>query len=83
MKFEITQGCTAYDFSVDGKRYNDLSMEEKAKIIDHVLVKVKEQILNNHIAFEGIMEHFQYDSHETGPKCSQCGDSVTKIIINI
>ncbi len=47
MKFEITQGCTAYDFTVDGKRYNDLTTEEKAKIIDHVLANVKEKILNN------------------------------------
>lgn len=83
MKFEITQGCTAYDFTVDGKRYNDLPSEEKAKIIDHVLAKVKEQILNNHMAFEGIMEHFQYDYHEIGPKCGQCGDSVSKTIITI
>ena len=83
MKFEISQGCTAYDFSVDGKRYHDLPAEEKAKIIDYVLAKVKERILNNHMAFEGIMEHFQYDSHEVGPKCDQCGDSASKTIINI
>jgi hypothetical protein len=83
MKFIITQGCTAYDFTVDEKRFNDLPAEEKAKIIDHVLVKVKENILNNHMSFEGILEHFQYDSYEIGPKCSQCGDSVSTTVINI
>ena len=83
MKFEITQGCTAYNFTVDEKRFDDLPKEEKEKIIDHVLAKVKEQIINNHIGFQGILEHFQYDSCEYGPKCSQCGDSVSTIIINI
>lgn len=83
MKFEITQGCTAYDFTVDGKRYNDLPQEEKAKIIDHVLANVKQKILENHLAFDGIIEHFKYDSHEVGPKCEQCGDSVTRTVINI
>lgn len=83
MKFVITQGCTAYDFTVDEKRFDDLSIEEKEKIVDHVLAKVKEQIINNHIGFQGILEHFQYDSYETGPKCATCGDSVSTIIINI
>ena len=83
MKFEITQGCTAYGFSVDGKPYKNLSIEEKSKIIDYTLAKAKEHILNNHMAFEGIMEHFQYDSYEIGPTCDQCGDSVSKTIINI
>ena len=83
MKFEITQGCTAYNFSIDGKRYTDMTVEEKEKVIDYALAKAKEHILNNHMAFEGIMEHFQYDSYEIGPACDQCGDSVSKTIINI
>lgn len=83
MKFEITQGCTAYNFTVDGKRYDDMPVEEKEKVIDHVLAAAKQQILNNHVGFQGIIEHFQYDSYEYGPKCDQCGDSVTKTIINI
>ena len=83
MKFEITEGCIAYDFTVDGKRFDDLPKEEKEKIVDHVLAKVKEQIINTRIGFQGILEHFQYDSHEYGPKCDQCGDSVSKTIINI
>lgn len=83
MKFVITQGCVAYDFTVDGKRFDDLPKEEKEKIIDHVLAKVKEQIINNHIGFQGILEHFQYDYHEIGPKCGQCGDSVSTTIITI
>ena len=83
MKFEITQGCTAYNFTVDGKRYDDMPVEEKEKVIDHVLAAAKQQILNNHVGFQGIIEHFQYDSYEHGPKCGQCGDSVTKTIINI
>ena len=83
MKFVITEGCIGYDFTVDGKRFDDLPKEEKEKIIDHVLAKVKEQIINNHIGFQGILEHFQYDSYEHGPKCETCGDSVTKTIINI
>ena len=83
MKFEITQGCTAYNFTVDGKRYHDMTVEEKEKVIDYVLAKVKEKIINNHIGFQGILEHFQYDSYEHGPKCDTCGDSVSTIIINI
>ena len=83
MKFEITEGCTAYDFTVDGKRFNDLPREEKEKIVDQVLAKVKEKVVDNHIGFQGILEHFEYDSYERSRPCAQCGDSVTKIIINI
>lgn len=83
MKFEITQGCTAYNFSIDGKRYADMTTEEKEKVIDYALAKAKEHILNNHMAFEGIMEHFQYDSCDHGPKCETCGDSVSTTVINI
>ena len=83
MKFEITQGCVAYNFTVDGKRYADMTAEEKEKVIDYVLAAAKRQILDNHIGFEGILEHFQYDSSHYGPKCDTCGDSVSTIIINI
>ena len=83
MKFEITQGCTAYNFTVDGKQYYDMTVEEKEKVIDYVLAKVKEKIINNHVGFQGILEHFQYDSYEQGPKCETCGDSASKTIINI
>jgi hypothetical protein len=83
MKFEITQGCIAYNFTVDEKRFDDLPIEEKGKVIDHVLAKVKEKIINNHIGFQGILEHFEYDSYEYGPKCETCGDSVSRTIINI
>ena len=58
MKFEITEGCTAYDFTVDGKRFDDLPREEKEKIVDKVLAKIKEKVVDNHIAFQGILEHF-------------------------
>jgi hypothetical protein len=83
MKFVITQGCTAFNFTVDDKRFDDLPREEKEKVIDHVLSKVKEQVLNNHIGFQGILEHFQYDSYDVGPKCDSCGDSVVTTVINI
>jgi hypothetical protein len=83
MKFEITQGCTAYNFTVDGKRYAEMTAEEKEKVIDHVLAAAKKQILDNHLGFEGIIEHFQYDSYNVGPKCGTCGDSVSVTIINI
>lgn len=83
MKFEIIEGCTKYNFTVDGKRFDNLSTEEKEKIIDHVLANVKQKILNNHIGLQGILEHFQYESCEYGPTCEQCGDSVSETVINI
>lgn len=83
MKFEITQGCTSYNFTVDEKRFDDLPVEEKEKVIDHVLAKVKEKLINNPIGLQGILEHFQYDSYDVGPKCESCGDSVVKMIINV
>lgn len=83
MKLEIMQGCTTYNFLVDGKKFSDLPQEEQIKIIDFVLAKVKEGILNNHIAFQGILEHFQYDEYEAGNRCETCGDTPSKITINI
>ena len=83
MKFVITQGCTAFNFTVDEKSYNEMPREEQEKVIDYVLADLKKKLLENHIGLQGIMEHYQYDSYEVGPKCESCGDSVSTIIINV
>ena len=83
MKFVITQGCTAYNFTVDGKSYNEMSKEEQEKVIDYVLADLKKKLLENHIGLQGIMEHYKYESYEYGPKCEQCGDSVSTATIQI
>lgn len=83
MKFEIMQGCTTYNFLVDGKKFSDLSQEEQSKIIDVALAKMKQEILNNHISFQGILEHFKYDEYDVGNKCETCGDTPVKFVINI
>jgi hypothetical protein len=83
MKFEINEGCISFNFFVDGKRYDDLSREEKEKVVDHVLSKVREKMLDNYIGLQGVLEHFEYESFEYGTKCESCGDTPSRTVINI
>ena len=78
-KFKLTQGCLAYNFTVDDKQIDELSSEEKNSLIDYLLAEYKERIADGNRSIQSLVEAFDYDSWESdGHSCEQCGDTVSK-----
>ena len=77
-KFVETNGCTAFDFSINEKSISDYSKEELNEILDYLFIKIKEGINENTIQFSDVVKLFQPDdwSHDPEP-CGQCGDTVS------
>jgi len=77
-KFIETTGCTAFDFSINDKSISELSNEEIDKILEYILIKVKEEIRENTIQFTDVVKLFQPSDWEYNPDvCEQCGDTVS------
>jgi len=81
MKYEIKMidGCTATAFYINDKEEVDLTTEERNELLDYLLVKLKEGILENTISLRTVIECFQYDdySYDSNP-CEQCGDTISE-----
>lgn len=83
-KFVETTGCTAFDFTVNGESFSDLSKEEYDKMLNYLFEKIKEGINQQTILLEDVIHLFQYDDYEHDPTiCEQCGDTVSTTIWNI
>ena len=85
-KYKIveTTGCTAFDFTVNGKSISDYNNNELDHILDYLLLKVKESVKDNTILFENVVHLFQYDDYEYDDYvCGQCGDTVSTTTWNI
>lgn len=78
MKFIKTEGCTAYGWRIDGKRLQDFSEEESEKILDYLIVKLKERIKDRNMCLTDLVQIFHYDDYDYDPiACDQCGDSIS------
>lgn len=85
-KYEIKEviGCTAFDFTINGKSLSDYNKQEIDHILQYLFEKVKEGIAEQTILFENVIHLFQPDDWEHDPYiCEQCGDSVSTTIWNI
>jgi uncharacterized UBP type Zn finger protein len=83
-KFIETTGCTAFDFTVNGKSFSELSQQEYNEMLDYLFVKIKEGISEQTILLEDVVKIFQYDDYEYDPHvCEQCGDTVSTTTWNI
>lgn len=83
-KFVETTGCTAFDFSANGNSLSELTDEERNKILDYLLLKIKEGVQEQAILLENVVQLFQYDDYEHDPNiCEQCGDTVSTTTWNI
>ena len=83
-KFTETTGCTAFDFSVNGNSFSDMSEQEYNEMVNYVFTKLKESFKEHTIQFEDVVRLFQYDHCEDDNHiCESCGDSVTTTIWNI
>lgn len=83
-KFIETTGCTAFDFTVNGKSFSELTKEEYNEMLDYLFLKVREELSEQTILLENVIHLFQYDDYEyDNHSCEQCGDTVQTTIWNI
>jgi len=81
MKVEISEGCTAFYTTIDGKPIEEV---DKNQLLDYLLVKLKESVNRGEVSIDDIIKLFQYDDYETDSRpCEQCGDSVSRTFWNI
>ena len=77
-KIKLTEGCTAFDFSINNISLSEYKEEELNQILDYLFVKVKEGIRENTIQFSDVVHLFQYNDFRYDKlNCEQCGDSVS------
>lgn len=78
MKIVITEGCTAYNTTVDGVSVCDIDKKQMEEIYDKMLIKLKEGLIDNTISFNSLINNFQYDDYKVDEhSCEQCGDSIS------
>ena len=83
-KFVETTGCTAFDFSVNGHAFSDMSDREYNEMLDYLFVQIKEGLKKNTILLQDVVGLFQYDDYESDPEpCEQCNDYRSSFTWNI
>lgn len=85
-KYKIVEstGCTAFDLSINDRSISDIPNDEQEKILDYLIIKIKEGIKDNTIQFQSVVQLFQYDDYEHDDHvCGQCGDTVSTTTWNI
>lgn len=83
-KFEQVEGCTAFNFLVNGETLSDLPEEKQEEILDYLLAKFKEEFKQKSVSISNLVELFQYDDYEHDDHvCDQCGDTVSTTTWNI
>lgn len=84
----ISDGCTAFYTTVDGKMLygenNAMTKEEVNDFIDYLSEKIKEEAKKGTISVDNMIQLFQYDEYENdGNCCDQCGDTVSRTYYSI
>ena len=83
-KFQETTGCTAFNYTVNGKSLSELSEQEYNEMRDYVFARIKDELTDHTILFEDVVRLFQYDHYESDLNpCEQCGDTVDTTIWNL
>jgi len=77
-KFIETEGCTAFDRTINGKSLVDISHEEQEEIINYLLTQLKAGINDGTISLFDVIRVFQYDEYGHDDNvCDTCGDTVS------
>lgn len=83
-KIKLTEGCTAFNFTINEKSISEYKEEELNEILDYLFVKIKEGIKENTIQFSDVVHSFQpKDFKYSKEPCGQCGDTVSTTIWKI
>lgn len=76
-----TEGCTAYNFTINERNVQDYTPEEMDKMVDYLFEKLKEHIRDRHVDFRDLVKLFQYNEFICDfKKCESCGDMITETV---
>jgi hypothetical protein len=76
--FIETQGCLAFDFTVNGESLADITPESEKEILEYLLEKLKVRYSEKSIGIGDIVSLFEsQDYHYEKTACEQCGDHVS------
>jgi hypothetical protein len=85
-KYEIviSEGCTAFYTSVNGKMVEDMAEKEYDQFVDYLLQEFKAKLKDSTVSLNDLIKCFQSDDWKyDDTACDQCGDSVTEVIWRI
>ena len=77
MKIIETIGCMANDLLIDGKSISEFTPVEYDKLVEFLLLKIKEQLNDDTIILTDIIRLFQEENTTFGEVCDACDDQVT------
>ena len=80
MKLEVTEGCTAFSYTVNDKEWVDLTDDERKD----VLLK----IIQSQIEFDNCQDVFislvqDFGQYKNLGRCEECGDCITTHTLEI
>jgi hypothetical protein len=85
-KVEISSGCTASAFTINGKDWCGsyeptlMSDTEREEFVEYLFATLKNGLNDGTVLLTDLINCFSYDDYEYSDTCEQCGDSVeTKI----
>lgn len=77
-KIQITEGCTAFDTTINGKSEINLLPEEREEFMNYLMEQLKAGIKDGTVSLNSVIQNFQYsDFGSKDGSCGQCGDSVS------
>lgn len=83
MKIVIGEGCTGGGLNVDGVENTDEKFDQ-GKILEYLIIKLREKIVTGEVQLESIIRLFPYDDYyQQDEPCEQCGDTYSSTTWNL
>ena len=73
MKLEVTEGCTAFSYTVNDKEWVDLTDEERKDVLLKI-IQSQNQFDNCQDVFISLVQEF--GKYKNLGRCEQCGDCI-------
>lgn len=73
MKLEVTEGCTAFSYTVNDKEWVDLTDEERKDVLLKI-IQSQNQFDNCQDVFISLIQEF--GKYKNLGRCEQCGDCI-------
>lgn len=80
MKLEVTEGCTAYSYEVDGEEWRDLTNDDRKYVLLNI-INSQDNFDNCQHIFTSLVQEF--GEYENLGSCDQCGDYVSRYTLEI
>ena len=80
MKIEVTEGCTAFSYTVNDKEWIDLTNEEKKDVLLKI-IQSQTEFDNCQDVFISLVQEF--GQYKNLGRCEECGDCITTHTLEI